>query len=80
MNEYILLFRLAPSECVFNFQLLKLENHHRDGRVTYYHQLLGAVLVTTSSTGSSDEAIKGLHAKIGQLTVEYDFLSKVHGR
>jgi len=31
------------------------------------------------NTGSSDEAIKDLHAKIGQLTVENDFLSKVLG-
>ncbi|WP_341326863.1 hypothetical protein [Methylotuvimicrobium sp. KM2] len=28
----------------------------------------------------TDEAIKDLHAKIGQLTVENDFLSKVLGR
>ena len=31
-------------------------------------------------TDPSDEAIKDLHAKIGQLTVENDFLSKVLGR
>ena len=27
------------------------ETHHRDGRITYYHQLLGAVLVASRATG-----------------------------
>lgn len=33
-----------------------------------------------SHQAPTDEAIKDLHAKIGQLTVENDFLSKVLGR
>jgi transposase len=32
------------------------------------------------NSSASDAAIKDLHAKIGQLTVENDFLSKVLGR
>jgi transposase len=33
-----------------------------------------------SKAANSDQAIKELHAKIGQLTVENDFLAKVLGR
>jgi len=33
-----------------------------------------------SNSFASDEAIKDLHAKIGQLTVENDFLAKAIGR
>jgi transposase len=32
------------------------------------------------NSSASDETIKDLHAKIGQLTVENDFLAKVLGR
>ena len=35
---------------------------------------------TAGSDGSRDAEIKELHAKIGQLTVEKDFLSKAFGR
>ena len=35
---------------------------------------------TAGSDGSRDAEIKELHAKIGQLTVEKDFLAKAFGR
>ena len=35
---------------------------------------------TTQSKGNNEAQIKDLHAKIGQLTVERDFLAKAFGR
>ena len=45
-------------------------------------QSLPAAFGRKASRGSTDRdaEVKGLHAKIGQLTVENDFLSKAFGR